>query len=122
VAAGLLAVGSLEMVRAECNQECLKGRAIAVGIPGVSAISPGGALLPGGPIHDDLSLATYTQPGQILDPVRILVGSRSNVSARAGRWTGTIHPSYWRARPVGPSGPCGFGRIGGFCAARPWPS
>jgi hypothetical protein len=56
----------------------LNGRIIAVGIPGISAISQVGTFLPGGPIHDNPALAAHTQPGQVLDPARILVGSTSN--------------------------------------------
>ena len=59
----------------------LNGRIVAVGIPGISAISPVGTFLPGGPIHDKPALAAYTQPGQVLDPARILVGSTSNFGA-----------------------------------------
>lgn len=59
----------------------LNGRLIAVGIPGASAISPVGTFLPGGPIHDNPTFAAYTLPGKVLDPVRILVGSRSNFGA-----------------------------------------
>ena len=65
------------------NQESLRGHIIAVGIPGASAISPVGTFLPGGPIHDNPALAASTQPGQVLDPARILVGSRSNFGAPA---------------------------------------
>jgi hypothetical protein len=57
------------------------GRIIVVGIPGASAISAVGTFLAGGPIHDNPAFAAYTQPGRILDPVRILVGSRSNFGA-----------------------------------------
>jgi hypothetical protein len=59
----------------------LRGRVVAVGIPGISAISPVGTFLPGGPIHDNPTLAAFTQPGRVLDPVRILVGSTSNFAA-----------------------------------------
>ena len=52
--------------------------AVAVGIPGASAVSPVGTFLPGGPIHDKPALHAFTAPGQVLDPVRILVGSSSN--------------------------------------------
>ena len=34
----------------------LKGRVVAVGIPGVSAIAPGGTFLPGGPMFDSVAL------------------------------------------------------------------
>ena len=54
----------------------LDGRLIAVGIPGVSAIAPVGTFLPGGPIPAHFT--AYTQPGQVLDPSRILVASSSN--------------------------------------------
>src|SRR5579872_1300948 len=56
----------------------LEGRIVAIGIPGASAISAVGSFLPGGPIHDNPALAAFTQPGKVLDPARILVGSRSN--------------------------------------------
>src|SRR5215472_2695666 len=59
----------------------LKGRVVAVGIPGASAISAVGRFLPGGPIHDKPNFAAFTQPGKILDPVRILVASSSNFGA-----------------------------------------
>ncbi len=59
----------------------LAGRVVAVGIPGVSAISVVGAFLAGGPIHDKPALAAYTLPGAVLDPVRLLVASTSNFGA-----------------------------------------
>jgi hypothetical protein len=66
---------------AQPNRKILKARIVALGIPGASAISPVGTFLPGGPIHDDPVFAAYTQPGRILDPGRILVGSTSNFGA-----------------------------------------
>lgn len=54
----------------------LSGRLIAAGIPGISAIAPVGTFLPGGPIP--AKFPGYTQPGKVLDPKRILVGSTSN--------------------------------------------
>jgi len=42
----------------------------------VTAIAPVGTFLPGGPIP--AKFGAYTQPGKILDPKRILVGSTSN--------------------------------------------
>ena len=57
------------------------GRIVAVGIPGASAISAVGTFLPGGPIHDKPAFAAFTQPGKVLDPARILVGSTSNFGA-----------------------------------------
>lgn len=59
----------------------IDGRVIAFGIPGASAVSPVGTFLPGSPIHDNPELAALTQPGRVLDPTRILVGSRSNFGA-----------------------------------------
>lgn len=59
----------------------LDGRVIAVGIPAASAVAPVGTFLPGGPIHDNPALAAFTQPGRVLDPARIMVGSRSNFGA-----------------------------------------
>ena len=56
-------------------------RLIASGIPAASAVAPVGTFLPGGPIHDNPVLAAFTQPGRVLDPTRILVGSRSNFGA-----------------------------------------
>jgi len=57
------------------------GRVIAFGIPGASAVSPVGTFLPGGPIHDNPTLAAFTLPGRVLDPTRIVVGSSSNFGA-----------------------------------------
>lgn len=58
-----------------------QARVVAVGIPGAGAISPVGRFLPGGPIHDDPDFAAMTQPGRVLDPERLLVGSNSNFGA-----------------------------------------
>jgi hypothetical protein len=54
----------------------LEGRLVAVGIPGASALAPIGTFLPGGPIP--AKFGQYTEPGRILDPKRIVVGSSSN--------------------------------------------
>jgi len=59
----------------------LQARVVATGIPGAGAISPVGRFLPGGPIHDNADFAAQTQPGRVLDPGRILVGSSSNFGA-----------------------------------------
>ena len=87
--AALLVVflSSVTMIRAESsNQEqSLRARVVAVGIPGASAISAVGTFLPGGPIHDRPAFAAFTQPGQVLDPARILVGSTSNFGAPLAR-------------------------------------
>lgn len=71
----------------------LRGRLVAVGIPGASAISAVGTFLPGGPIHDNATLAAFTQPGRVLDPARIVVGSTSNFGeplARADQLPGSF--------------------------------
>jgi hypothetical protein len=83
VALGNLALGGFDLGKAhgQGNEQFLRGRIVAIGIPGVSAISPVGTFLPGGPIHDNPVFAAYTQPGKILDPARILVGSTSNFGA-----------------------------------------
>jgi hypothetical protein len=59
----------------------IDGRVIAFGIPGASALSPIGRFLPGSPINSNPDLAALTQPGRVLDPTRIVVGSRSNFGA-----------------------------------------
>src|SRR5579864_8199021 len=61
--------------------QSIGGRIVAIGIPGASAISAVGTFLPGGPLHDKPAFAAFTQPGKVLDPARILVGSTSNFSA-----------------------------------------
>lgn len=63
------------------QDQSLRARIVAVGIPGASAISAVGTFLPGGPIHDKPAFAAFTQPGKVLDPTRILVGSTSNFGA-----------------------------------------
>ncbi|HYR84439.1 MAG TPA: hypothetical protein VE422_10215 [Terriglobia bacterium] len=65
----------------EDKHQSLRGRIVALGIPGASTISAVGTFLPGGPIHDKPELAAFTIPGRVLDPVRILVGSTSNFGA-----------------------------------------
>jgi hypothetical protein len=69
----------------EGDQQIIAGRIVALGIPGVSAVAPVGVFLPGGPIHDNPNFAAFTQPGRVLDPARILVGSRSNFGAPLAR-------------------------------------
>ena len=68
----------------------INARVVAVNIPGASAISQigtfvsGGTLMPGGcanPSPIPTKFSTYTLPGKVLDPNRILVGSRSNFGA-----------------------------------------
>jgi hypothetical protein len=77
------------------NQQPLRGRIVALGIPGASAISAVGTFLPGGPIHDQPALAAFTMPGRVLDPVRILVGSTANFGApvaHSGQLPGSFLP------------------------------
>jgi hypothetical protein len=82
-AAGLAGLARPSIVLADEDEDAplLDGRLIATGIPGASAISAVGTFLPGGPIHDNPTLAAFTQPGRVLDPNRLLVGSRSNFGA-----------------------------------------
>ena len=76
VLAAMLAVHTLWAGNPSGSILFLDGRLVAAGIPGASAIAPVGTFLPGGPIP--LHFAAYTQPGKVLDPKRILVGSTSN--------------------------------------------
>jgi len=81
-AAGLAPLGRAMTIFADDEDAVLDGRLIATGIPGASAIAPIGTFLPGGPIHDNPTLAAFTKPGRVLDPNRIMVASRSNFGAR----------------------------------------
>src|SRR3989440_2410995 len=78
---GIVAAGSPARADAVDGERWVTARVVAVGVPGASAISAVGTFLPGGPIHDNPVLAAYAQPGRVLDPVRILVASRSNFGA-----------------------------------------
>lgn len=82
-AAGLAAAAGPSSLFADDEDDApaLDGRVLATGIPGASTVAPVGSFLPGGPIHDNPALAAFTQPGRVLDPARILVGSRSNFGA-----------------------------------------
>lgn len=77
---GITTIGTLNVARAEDNHT-LQGRIVAVGIPGASAITPVGNFVPSGPIPTRPNLNPFIRPGQVLDPVRILVGSTSNFGA-----------------------------------------
>lgn len=68
----------------------LPGRVVAVGIPGAGAVSAVSTFHPGGPICDNPKFHQYTEPGQILEPARILVASSSNFGAPIGM---RAHPS-----------------------------
>jgi hypothetical protein len=91
LAMGIVLLSNLNVARAQDKDgdgdrpPALKGRIVAVGIPGASTVSAVGTFLPGGPIHDKPALHVFTQPGQMLDPVRILVGSSSNFGAPLSR-------------------------------------
>jgi hypothetical protein len=76
----LTTIGNRYVGRAddEDDHQFIAGRIVALGIPDVSAVAPVGVFLPGGPIHDNPKFAAFTQPGRVLDPARILVGSGSN--------------------------------------------
>ena len=80
-AAGLAPLGRAMTIFADDEDAVIDGRLIATGIPGASAIAPIGTFLPGGPIHDNPTLAAFTKPGRVLDPNRIMVASRSNFGA-----------------------------------------
>jgi hypothetical protein len=62
-------------------EPALRGRVVAVGIVGASAISPVGDFLPGGELHEDPRFTPFTSSGRVLDPGRILVASSSNFGA-----------------------------------------
>src|ERR1700722_7381771 len=71
----------------------VNARVIAIDIPGASAISQVGTFLnnpvPPACAHPIPTLfPSYTQPGAVLDPNRILVGSRSNFGAPLAIGTG----------------------------------
>jgi hypothetical protein len=92
VAIGVLAIGS-EAVRREAWAQAVadvNARVVAINIPGASAIAQigtfvsGGTLTPGNCLNPSpipTKFPTSTQPGQVLDPNRILVGSSSNFGA-----------------------------------------
>src|SRR5260370_42518777 len=112
---GITTIGTLNVARAEDkdNQPSLRGRIVAVGIPGASAISPVGTFLPGGPIGK-APLNAFTKPGQILDPTRILVGSSSNFGEPLAR-TDQLPGSFLSIDPNGPTViiPLDFAAAGG---------
>ena len=67
------------------SQLLLTGHVLATGIPGAGALSPVGKFHPGGPMHDQRDFAATTEPGEVLDPARLLVASTSNFGAPAAR-------------------------------------
>lgn len=81
----LAMLGGLQVRAAAQGIPVLTGRLVAVGIPGVGAVSAVGTFHPGGPIYDKPTFRAFTQPGAILDPERILVTSTSNFGSPLGR-------------------------------------
>src|SRR5262249_28385530 len=88
VATGLVALACSAIGRSADSQEIstVEARMVAVDIPGASAISQVGTFLNAinmgacaAPIPK--SFPSYIQPGAVLDPNRLLVGSRSNFGA-----------------------------------------
>jgi hypothetical protein len=59
----------------------LTARVVAVGVPGAGPVTAVGRFLPGGPINDNAAFKAYTEPGKVLAPDRILIGSTSNFGA-----------------------------------------
>lgn len=97
------------------KQPALRGRIVAVGIPGAGSVSAVGTFLPGGPIHDKPALHVFTEPGRMLDPVRILVGSSSNFGAPLAR-TDQLPGSFLSIDPTGSATlviPADFASAGG---------
>jgi hypothetical protein len=80
-AAGAALVAPRTVFGRDREERAIDGRVVAIGIAGASAVSAVGTFLPGGPIHDNPALAAFTQPGRVLDPARLLVGSSSNYGA-----------------------------------------
>src|SRR5712692_5052072 len=116
VAAAVIAGAGI--ARAE-DPQSIGGRIVAVGIPGASAISAVGTFLPGGPIHDKPALAAFTQPGKVLDPARILVGSTSNFGAPLAN-ADQLPGSFLSIDPRGPAPlliPASFASPGGQASA-----
>jgi hypothetical protein len=62
----------------------LRGRLVAVGIPGIAGVAAVGTFHEGGPFHDKPAFRAFTEAGAILDPDRILVTSTSNFGAPIG--------------------------------------
>jgi len=121
LATGIVALSNLNVARAQDTDSgdgrppALQGRIVAVGIPGASTVTAVGTFLPGGPIHDKPALHAFTAPGQMLDPVRILVGSSSNFGAPLAR-TDQLPGSFLSIDPTGPATlviPADFASAGG---------
>ena len=87
---------SFVMAQERDDGQFLSVRIVAIGIPGISAVSPVGTFLPGGPIHDKPVLAVFTQPGRVLDPARILVASTSNFGEALANAARHRHARIWQ--------------------------
>jgi len=89
-------------------------RVVASGIPGAGAIQRIGSFHRGSPIKDNPTWIAFTQPGEVLDPSRIVVASTSNfgaLPARPGEPEGSILSIDISGAPV--AVPPGFARLGG---------
>ena len=109
VVAGLAALACSATERSADAQEIgsLEARIVAVDIPGASAISQVGTFLNAvdmgacaAPIPK--SFPSYIQPGAVLDPNRLLVGSRSNFGAPPAIGVGA-EGSFLSIDPAGPT-------------------
>lgn len=95
----------------------IDARLIAINIPGASAVAQVGTFLndPGACASPIPNLfPTYIQPGAVLDPMRILVGSRSNFGAPLATGVGQ-EGSFLSIDPTGPGTlgvPANFARSG----------
>ncbi|HVM64906.1 MAG TPA: hypothetical protein VMU14_08605, partial [Acidimicrobiales bacterium] len=58
---------------------------VAQGIPGAGAITQVGSFRPNSPVNNKPALAAFAAPGQVLDPVRLLVASSSSFGATLSR-------------------------------------
>jgi hypothetical protein len=122
--AALLAAGFSHLARADESWDSGDGwsvahaRLIATGIPGAGAVAEVGDFLTGSPLHDKAAFTTFTQPGQVLDPKRVLVASTSNFGAALAR---SADPE-GSILSIDPSGttvavPAGFASAGGQASA-----
>ena len=105
LAAGIT-VAEGDAVWQAARAQAISARVIAVNIPGASAISQVGTFLnnpvPPACAHPIPTLfPSYIQPGKVLDPNRILVGSRSNFGAPPAIGAGT-EGSFLSIDPSGP--------------------
>ena len=63
----------------------VRAQVVAQGIPGAGAITQVGTFRPNSPINNKPALAAFAAPGQVLDPVRLLVASSSSFGATLSR-------------------------------------